>query len=61
MTITYYSRNEYGIIRHYFVDEAQAAQFKTISGRKTLDVKDIEILKSWGLKFKAVADPKAVV
>lgn len=61
MTITYYTRAQYGRFRHFPADAAQAKQFLLLTGRATLQASDIEILKGWGVKFKQVADPEAKV
>jgi hypothetical protein len=51
MTIHYYKKNVFGKDIMYFKDEGLARVWKTLTGRKTIDTADMELLESIGANF----------
>jgi uncharacterized membrane-anchored protein len=56
--IEYYAKNVYGIERYYVKDEKTAKIFQAITGRKTLEAKDLHNFKELGIEFREVLAEK---
>lgn len=59
MVIEYYSKNVYGVEKLYIADGKIAEIVRALTGRKTIDARDIQALKSLGLEFKEVIRPQS--
>lgn len=57
-TIKYFSREVYGIERHYIVEPEIAKAVSTLTRRETIDGADMKALKALGFKLERVL-PKA--
>jgi len=56
--LEYYAKNVYGTERLYIKDEKTARIFQAITGRKTLEQKDLANFKALGIEFKEVLPEK---
>jgi hypothetical protein len=54
MKIQYYKKNVYGREHSYIKDEKTAKAFTKLTGKKTLDDRDMETLKDLGFIFEQV-------
>lgn len=48
-TISFHKKNVYGVEKLYITDEKKAGTFYKLTGRKTLNTKDIEVLKEFNI------------
>ena len=51
MVIEYYKKNVYGIEKYYILDKNIAKIVSELTGKKTIDIRDINNLISLGLEF----------
>ena len=59
MIIEYYTKNVYGKENHYIAKPELAANWKFISGRKTITLNDMDALRNMGIThFQEVIQPK---
>lgn len=61
MTIKYFTRSNWGNIHLYILDESIAYSISILTGKKTIDKRDIEALKKLGFSFELVLDPDLVI
>lgn len=54
MTIEYFKKSVYGNDMLYIKDAKQAETIRVLTGKKTIDARDIEMLSRLGITFKQV-------
>jgi Mn-dependent DtxR family transcriptional regulator len=54
MVIEFFTREVYGVERHYVKDKAIAHRFSQLLNKKTVSKLDLSLLSSLGLEFKEV-------
>jgi hypothetical protein len=57
-TIEIYNKNVYGVEKTYIKDQTMAVAIQTLTGKITIDARDMKVLEYLGFTFQEVLAPK---